>query len=270
MSIAEERLISLFRSAPLRHDGGRFYFIAGDGADTSQEVAGGVRSFFKRWPTVYRVVTFWVSRLFDEGISSCEAIAHALPGSARARGMILDVGSGLEDLGDGVVHLDAAAFGPVQVVADAADLPFRDASFDMVISESLLEHCPEPERVIAEIQRVVRPGGYVYCSVPFLYPFHASPGDYTRFTLAGLRRRFGGCDVIAAGTQSGPITALSIQCAYILALLTSFGSGRLYDILLQFWIVAFSPLRVLNLVLRPFTQRDDAAAALYLFAKKRL
>lgn len=45
--------------------------------------------------------------------------------------------------------------------ADAARLPFADATFDAVVSASALHHWPRPERVLAEMARVVRPGGRV-------------------------------------------------------------------------------------------------------------
>jgi SAM-dependent methyltransferase len=50
------------------------------------------------------------------------------------------------------------------VVADAGDLPLEDASLDGVFCSNMLEHTPHPERVVAEIERVLRPGGWGYVS----------------------------------------------------------------------------------------------------------
>lgn len=52
------------------------------------------------------------------------------------------------------------------LVADAARLPFADAVFDRVIAAEILEHIPDDVSVMAEIARVVKPGGKVAISVP--------------------------------------------------------------------------------------------------------
>jgi len=46
-----------------------------------------------------------------------------------------------------------------RVCADAASLPFRAASFDIVFSNLMLQWCDEPDRVFTECRRVLRPGG---------------------------------------------------------------------------------------------------------------
>ena len=50
------------------------------------------------------------------------------------------------------------------VLADAAELPFGDSSFDGAFCSNMLEHTPEPRAVIDEIARVLRPGGWAYLS----------------------------------------------------------------------------------------------------------
>jgi SAM-dependent methyltransferase len=60
--------------------------------------------------------------------------------------------------------------GPVTVRADALALPFPNDSFDRVIASEILEHVPEDAVAIAEIFRVVRPGGLVAVSVPRRWP----------------------------------------------------------------------------------------------------
>jgi len=60
--------------------------------------------------------------------------------------------------------------GPVTLRADALALPFPDDSFDRVIASEILEHVPQDALAIAEIFRVVRPGGMVAVSVPRRWP----------------------------------------------------------------------------------------------------
>jgi SAM-dependent methyltransferase len=50
------------------------------------------------------------------------------------------------------------------IVGDAMHLPLADASLDGVFASNMLEHTPEPQRVITEMERVLRPGGWAYLS----------------------------------------------------------------------------------------------------------
>ena len=72
---------------------------------------------------------------------------------------------------------------------DAARLPFADGSFDVVVCLEVIEHLPQPEQVLREVNRVLRAGGRAYFSMPFLYPIHDAPHDFTRWTENGWRRR---------------------------------------------------------------------------------
>lgn len=73
-----------------------------------------------------------------------------------------------------------------EVFADGACLPFAPASFDTVLLLEVLEHVVDAEGVLAEISRVLRPGGALLISMPFLYPLHDAPHDYRRYTAPGL------------------------------------------------------------------------------------
>ena len=69
-------------------------------------------------------------------------------------------------------------------------LPEADGSFDLVLLMDVLEHLPQPVPVIEELRRVLRPGGRLIISVPFLYREHEAPHDYTRYTTFALRQLF--------------------------------------------------------------------------------
>ena len=74
---------------------------------------------------------------------------------------VLVVGSGgltLGDASDRILNTDVA-FGPdVHIIADAHDLPFEDAAFDLVIAVAVLEHVADPQRCVGEIHRVLAHG----------------------------------------------------------------------------------------------------------------
>jgi len=76
------------------------------------------------------------------------------------------------------------------VVGDAHALPFAPGSFDLILSTEMLEHTIEPQRIVDEIRRVLRPGGRLLLTTRFAFPLHDVPGDYFRFTNYGLAHLF--------------------------------------------------------------------------------
>lgn len=79
------------------------------------------------------------------------------------------------------------------VYGDAAALPFSSESVDTILCTEVMEHVPDPEKVIAEFARVLRPGGVVITTAPFFYPIH-DEFDFFRYTdkgLAEIMKRYG-------------------------------------------------------------------------------
>ncbi|MDQ6615890.1 MAG: class I SAM-dependent methyltransferase [Actinomycetota bacterium] len=71
------------------------------------------------------------------------------------------------------------------LVCDAVALPVPDAAFDVVVAFEVLEHVADTDRLLCEVRRAVKPGGYVVISVPFLLGIHDFR-DFYRFTDQGL------------------------------------------------------------------------------------
>ena len=139
-------------------------------------------------------------------------------------------------------------FPRIDVAADGHELPFKNDLFHAVIIDAVLEHVKNPNRVVDEIHRVVREGGYVYAEIPFIQGFHADPYDYQRFTTTGIRHLFSGFEEIDAGVCVGPSSALSWILRDYLAILFSFNNDLVYQGLkmifgwLTFWIKFFDVL----------------------------
>ena len=71
---------------------------------------------------------------------------------------------------------------------DGKKMPFEDNSFECAFGTEVLEHCPEPEIVLKEVVRVLKPGGFFFCTVPFLWNLHEVPHDEYRYTPFSLER----------------------------------------------------------------------------------
>lgn len=77
--------------------------------------------------------------------------------------------------------------GIIDIFGDGQELPVATASCDTVLSVEVLEHLPDPERCVAEMARVLKPGGKLLFTVPFVQPLHQLPFDFRRYTLHGLK-----------------------------------------------------------------------------------
>ncbi len=76
------------------------------------------------------------------------------------------------------------------IVGDIHQLPLADNSVDAIICIAVLEHVENPIKACEEIYRVLKPGGYVFIYVPFLYYYHPMEGyyqDFYRFTIDGVK-----------------------------------------------------------------------------------
>ncbi len=181
--------------------------------------------------------------------------------------VVLDLGCGSFRREQGTLNVDVFGYGSVDVVCPIDELPFRDGSVDGVVSVAVLEHVRDPHRVVAEMHRVLKPGGRVYCYVPFMQGAHASPHDFQRYTQRGMEvlfEAFAESEVeVAAGPSSGFVWMLQEW----LAITFSFGSRKLY------WAVyclafALSPLKFLDVLLRRHPMAANIASAFAVRAVK--
>lgn len=125
-------------------------------------------------------------------------LTEALP---RFHGHVLDVGCGYQpyrtlmesppsratkyvgvDLADGLYATRPDA------TWDGRTLPFEDAQFDSALATEVLEHCPDPQGTLNEIARILKPSGFLFFTVPFMWPLHDMPYDEYRYTPSSLTR----------------------------------------------------------------------------------
>ncbi len=79
------------------------------------------------------------------------------------------------------------------LLADAANIPTKNNFYDGIVLGEVMEHVSEPETVLRECIRVLKSKGKIIITVPFMYPIHADPYDYGRYTLTYWKRMFDRC-----------------------------------------------------------------------------
>ena len=73
------------------------------------------------------------------------------------------------------------------VYYDGKTFPFPGETFDSVLCSQVFEHVFTPAEFLLEINRVLRPGGYLLLAVPFVWDEHEQPHDFARYSSFGLR-----------------------------------------------------------------------------------
>lgn len=195
------------------------------------------------------------------------------------RGDVLILGSNLppEALaaykGQKVSQLDRKPLPHVDIVADAESLSasIPEGSYDYVVSTSMLEHTPHPWRVVEEVYKVLRPGGILYLSAPWMFPLHGEPHDYWRFSLPCLQGlvRDAGFIELESGSEYSPHAALQTFLRTYLSEVLSFNRSMLFYSLefLSAWLLY--PLGFLEGALRPGPRKHYYTDSIfYIVAKK--
>lgn len=73
------------------------------------------------------------------------------------------------------------------VFYDGGKFPLENSSFDTILCNQVLEHVFNPDFFLSEIARVLKPGGRLLLTVPFVWDEHEQPYDYARYSSFGLR-----------------------------------------------------------------------------------
>ena len=123
------------------------------------------------------------------------------------------------------------AYGEITYVCDLENIPVDSEKYDLVLLTQVLEHLPNPEKVLEELNRVLRPGGKLWLSTPLYYEEHELPYDFFRYTQYGLQHLLTKANFTPQKTEwlEGYFGTLSYQLAFATRHLpihpTSFGGG---------------------------------------------
>lgn len=140
----------------------------------------------------------------------CSPQVERVLGLVRPGARIVDLGAGGRRITPDTVCVDFLRLSSTDVIGDVARLPFRDGCADLVYGTGLLEHVVDERAVLAEMARILRPGGLAHLEVPFLEQYHDDPIDVRRTTAPGLALSLeaAGFEVVAQGAHIGPTVTL--------------------------------------------------------------
>ena len=115
------------------------------------------------------------------------------------------------------IDIEDRGFGDGLIIADINEcVPLKDQSVDLVLMTEVLEHIKEPKAVLAEVYRILKPGGKLILTTPFVWPEHEAPNDFYRYTKYGLEyllREAGFVNIDIKPSSGYGRTLLQLFCA---------------------------------------------------------
>lgn len=137
---------------------------------------------------------------------------------------VLDVGCGwkpfypfLKPFARSYTGIDTIGNSVVDKVCSAEHIDLEDESADVVLCLSVLEHVDDPDQVVRELFRVLRPDGIVFVSTHGCFPWHPYPQDHWRWTQTGLLLQFekhGGFRSVSLFATRGTVSGIFFLLAH--------------------------------------------------------
>lgn len=162
----------------------------------------------------------------------------------------------------------------VEIVADLnKDVPIQSAVADTIISLSVMEHLNNPQKMLNEAYRVLKPGGYFILQVPWQWRVHEAPHDYFRYTPYALKNMLekAGFSSISVLPSSGFFTTWLIKFNYFTLTFINWQKRLVRGVLK----LIFIPIWYLNQWLAPVLDKLDEdweqeAQGYFVVTKKKL
>jgi len=203
-----------------------------------------------------RVVSRTVARLLDE---------------LNEDSVGLNVGSGPTDLDRRVKRMEIEHGDGIDYVGIAESIPEVDNTFDLVISQEVLEHVKRPDIAMLEMKRVLKRHGKCYIQVPFIIGFHPCPADYWRYTKEGITALVenSGLEIIELGETVGSATGFYRIGVEFCSILFSILVPRSYILAKAFFAVALYPIKWLDPLLRLSKEGERISGGYYVVCTKK-
>jgi SAM-dependent methyltransferase len=155
---------------------------------------------------VLRHLTQFIERSVDQLVTSGSHVGDLGCGEGPMRARIEARGGVYTG-----IDINQNAQGSVQLIADITDVPLPDSLFDVILCTEVLEHVSDTHRAFGELARLVRSGGHIILTAPFVYPLHEEPFDFVRLTPYQVRAlaRLNGLQVVSLLIMGNELEALA-------------------------------------------------------------
>jgi uncharacterized protein YbaR (Trm112 family) len=201
------------------------------------------------------------------GKNSLEGFLRGKNGSSDT--VILNIGSGgYRPYSQNEILLDIDVVPYVDIVGDGHRLPIKSESIDKVFMRAVMEHVAHPDVFASEVDRVLKKNGLLFNMIPFIFPLHAYPNDYFRYTPEGIKQLFPNYEIIESGNYMGPSVAFAYTLKYFLATLFSLNNKYLYNINLWLFGWMVKPIIYFDKLICDYKFAHLIASTYYFISKK--
>lgn len=185
--------------------------------------------------------------------------------ASHLHGQLLDVGCGTKPYEDlfavaGYVGLDiesgrTKSLGRADDLYDGKRFPYEDTRFDSILCNQVLEHVFNPDEFLGEMRRVMKPGGKLLMTLPFLWDEHEQPYDYARYTTFGLKALLerNGFKIIV---QRKLLADASLFCQLINAYVFKAWRTRIFALNVFLTVAIVFPLNLLGILVARILPRN--------------
>ena len=123
----------------------------------------------------------------------------------QKNGLVLDFGCGNTPkklLFENIIRQDVVLYENVDIIVNDTVLPYKDNTFDLIVSQAVFEHVQYPWEVIKELYRTLKKDGLIYIDTAFMQPRHGDPHHFFNMTLDGLKTICEDFEEIDSGVNS--------------------------------------------------------------------
>jgi SAM-dependent methyltransferase len=198
-----------------------------------------------------------------------DALRRVLAGMP-ADGIGLNIGAGRTRIDPRIRNLELEAGEGIDLVGSVEAIPCADRSFDLVVTQEVLEHVRSPQRAMREIHRVLRAGGTAYVQLPWTIGHHPCPNDYWRFSHEGLVElvRDAGFDVVETGMAVGPAVGFYRIAVEFFATVFATIHRTLYLPAKSLFALVLWPVKLLDPLMRGSAQAHRIAGGWFVICRK--
>jgi SAM-dependent methyltransferase len=156
----------------------------------------------------------------------------------------------------------------VDLFYDGKHIPKEDDYFDSIVMFEVFEHVFNPDEFMAELYRVLKPGGVMLMTVPFVWEEHTQPYDYARYSSFGIKSILEkrGFEILE---QKKTLSDIRILFQLINSYLFRFLNSHNTNINMFLCFIFMSPLNILGQILyKIFPKNENLYLDNVILAKK--